>query len=524
VTRPLLLSFGLFMLVTSLCALAGPGRIDMIDGQYRFEVAHQILASHSDQMQDPALAGALLTADGRRFSPYSLIASVTSLPLVWLARHIGPESVAREHVFFSFTSAAFAGATAVLVFLFFVTLGVECRIAVLWVLVLAFATSMLPAGTTVFDQVQHAFFLTAAALLLFVATRRDSLRLAAAAGLVMAVAVSIKEVYLALVPAFAIISLWEPDAPAPARRRSAVRMAVFAGVSVGGICLWIAVNVLRFGDPLSSVKASSTVLSPFGNGFVGIPGLLVSPGKGLMFYSPAMLVAIWGLRQLWRRERRLAQAVTAGSIVHLIGMGSLSFYGGDWCWGPRYLVPMMPLVALGFPMVSAAGAGRRVLIGALVAVSFAVQVMGLAIDHHRFFYARSLAPFFWYRNDSFYFRESALFARPGELRYSLRHGVPAQAEAFRPGPYPDLPTYAVFGPADSRLAPAWMRSYRVFWLPRPWPFWMMDLPADRRPMDVGRSLMLATAAALAGAIAIGHGLRSHRPVGLTAPMRWRAIE
>jgi Glycosyl transferase family 2 len=498
---------GVFLLVMSVYTIAGPGRIDMIDGQYRFEVAHNILASGSTEIYDKALPAMPATADGRHYSPYSLSSSLVSVPLVWLARATG-DSLEREHFLFSLTSGLFGAATAALLLLFYLALRVSPRRAVMWTLVFAFATSMLPASTTVFDQANQGFFLLAACFLLFGAVRRDSLGLAAAAGLMMAVVVNLKEVYAALVPAVAVIAVAEPGVDAALRRRSFIRAGTFVAVTVAGVLVVAGLNYLRFRGPLSSLAFADTGLSLVGNPLLGLAGLLISPGKGVVAYSAATVLGVWGLRRLLGRELRLAQGVIAASVIHLLGMSMLTFFAGDWCWGPRYLVPITPLVALGFPLVDSSTRSRRRWLSAIVGLSLAVQLAGISIDHHRFFYARSLMPFFWYGDPGFYFRESALLARPGEILESIRHGVPAEATAFRPGPHPELLTYAVFGTAGNNPPmPIWMRAYRVFWDPRPWPLWLRHVAPGRRPIDIGRWLGMAFAGAGVGVLLLGIGLR-----------------
>jgi hypothetical protein len=47
----------------------------------------------------------------------------------------------------------------------------------------------------------------------------------------------------------------------------------------------------------------------------------------------------------------------------------------------------------------------------------------------------------------------------------------------------------------------------VFWEPRPWPLWMQGVPADRRPLDIGRWLGILLSGALAGLVLLLAGLR-----------------
>jgi hypothetical protein len=111
----------------------------------------------------------------------------------------------------------------------------------------------------------------------------------------------------------------------------------------------------------------------------------------------------------------------------------------------------------------------------------AVQIIGLTIDHQRFFRERGLEDHFWLHNPGFYFRESQLFARVGEL---IDRDTPSSFAYFSSGPSPLL-TYAPFGPPAS-LRPytrIWMRQFAMFFLPRPWPLWMARLRAENRPFN-----------------------------------------
>lgn len=494
-------AIGVILFVGAIYALTGPGRIDIIDGQYRFEVAKNILETRSIQIMDPALAYALPGIAGA-YSPYGISASIVALPLLVLARTAGHASIDRLQFFFSLSSAAFGAATAGVVFLFYRRLGITSRPALLWTLVAAFATLAFPAATSTFDQTQHGFFIISAIFLAFASARRQSMFLAVASGVCLAVLVNFQETYVVLLPAIGLAALAAPGSASEERRRSIERLVVIAFVGGLGLLFWAGLNNFRFGTLLVP-RAGVNHPSPIGNPLIGLPGLLISPGKSLFLYSPATAIALAGFPSLWRRERQLGLAVGATSLVYLGMISSLSFYGGDWCWGPRYFASILPLVALGFPFVRLVTRRTRLSAGTIIAVSLAVQCLAISVDHHRFFYARSLQPFFWYENGGFYYRHSALFARPGELWETIHRGVPLQAESFRPGPYPDQLTYAIFGGWGHRrlTPPAWMEHYRVFWLPRPWPFWMRTVPAEERPINISVAEMLLGAMIVTGGVA-----------------------
>ena len=178
----------------------------------------------------------------------------------------------------------------------------------------------------------------------------------------------------------------------------------------------------------------------------------------------------------------MARAV-AGATVLLIGFLSfVSFRGGDWCWGPRYLAPLLPVWALCLPFSPRAIHGlpvRSVVVGA----GLVIQLLALSVDHQRFFFERALPDYFWASDPGYYFRNSALLARPAEM-VSLFRGLPPEARQFRPGPEPASVTYCIFGNRDRRDSPRWMRQFQVFYLPRPWPLWMATIEKSRRPIEL----------------------------------------
>lgn len=75
--------------------------------------------------------------------------------------------------------------------------------------------------------------------------------------------------------------------------------------------------------------------------------LLFSPARGLLFWTPFLLVAIFGYWQLIRTDRRMFWLTYAVPVLHIIVIS-----GRAWDWtagptlGPRYLAPILPLLAL----------------------------------------------------------------------------------------------------------------------------------------------------------------------------------
>ena len=81
----------------------------------------------------------------------------------------------------------------------------------------------------------------------------------------------------------------------------------------------------------------------------GLKDVLVG-SRGLLYFSPVLIVAAFGLWLLWRRGTR-AEALFAAVVVVLfllLNAGYFLVYGGGTP-GPRFFAPALPFLALGLP-------------------------------------------------------------------------------------------------------------------------------------------------------------------------------
>jgi hypothetical protein len=178
---------------------------------------------------------------------------------------------------------------------------------------------------------------------------RDRSRFALAAGVVAGLAIDV-EFPLAIVAL--VLAVY-------ARRR----LPYLGGIVLGVLPL-LAFNTWAGGRPWS-LAYSHAVLEPGRSGHdvlganasgifgVGVPSfhslvdLLLSP-KGLLVLSPVWALAALGLAALWRAGRR-AEAAVCLSVTALFLLYDAAYYlpFGGFNGGPRFLVPMLPFLALG---------------------------------------------------------------------------------------------------------------------------------------------------------------------------------
>jgi hypothetical protein len=196
---------------------------------------------------------------------------------------------------------------------------------------------------------------------------RDRSRFALAAGVVAGLAIDV-EFPLAIVAL--VLAVY-------ARRR----LPYLGGVVLGVLPL-LAFNTWAGGRPWS-LAYSHAVLVPGKSGHdvlganasgvfgLGLPSLhalvdlLLSP-KGLLVLSPVWALAAVGLVALWRTGRR-AEAAVCLSVTALFLLYDAAYYlpFGGFNGGPRFLVPMLPFLALGV------AAAWRDLPGPTLALAFA---------------------------------------------------------------------------------------------------------------------------------------------------------
>lgn len=152
--------------------------------------------------------------------------------------------------------------------------------------------------------------------------------------LLLALGTQMKPPFLILALPFLVDSL--------VRRQWRDLSVLIAGcVAATGVVL--ATNAALYGSPFTSPQ-------PFvaGNILVGASRLLFDWRRGVFILSPILLLSLLGWWRLLRQRSRTAILSLAGASAYFGVMSLWEAWHGGWCYGPRLIVPVLPLFGLGF--------------------------------------------------------------------------------------------------------------------------------------------------------------------------------
>lgn len=214
-----------------------------------------------------------------------------------------------------------------------------------------------------------------------------------------------------------------------------------------------------------------------GDLFSALHGFFLSPGKSFFLYSPPAVLGFCGLAVAFSRRR--LETVFLGSVVLISLLFNAKFrhWHADYCWGPRHLVPVTPIIMLwAFPWLpEALQRGhtqlRRLAVSALLAAGLFVNFLGASVywDH----YIRVLiamkdqsAANGWYQEDLSHGHYIPGFSPLQGHWWMLRHMKNRDPDMYRDAPWKlIMPIPVSVDEAKNRMRPDW---------------WMLEVYEDAR--------------------------------------------
>jgi hypothetical protein len=343
--------------------LVSPLHSTMYDTDVMMQVTQNLLTKASFQVPSDGFNGP--------YSTYGL-----GMSLVFIVPYLLASLVHGDVVSWMLLSGPVLFAlTLVAVFWLTIGCGATRRQGVVTSLLVGFGTLLLPYVPTGLSELGVGLGI-AVGLASLTAVPRDPKRAGAVAGAAAGLTALMRADSLLLVVPILAVGAWLLGG----RRRPAL-LAFVAGATP--LLLTVAAyNMLRFGAPWRLGYEGMTVFNhPL---LAGLYGLLLSPGAGLVWYVPLVLVAMLGFPRALRRYPTLTVVALALILIRIPVYGSFwAWQGGPGVWGPRYLAPAMPALALGILEVIRGfrelPSAIRVAVIAVATVSVLVQLPGTLV-------------------------------------------------------------------------------------------------------------------------------------------------
>ena len=366
----------LLLICLVIYVFSAKGYLQVSDTAFSVQTAEAVV--ERGQLDIPYGSGGTLTwRDGRSYSKYGFGLPLYYIPIVAVSRPLS--RVTRlpnpELTWFliSFANIPFA----ILTLVFFAKLlrlfGIAEIPVNLLVVGLGLGTLAWPYAVS---DVSEAMQMSLLMLAVYGVVRRSYPALIAG-GMAFAWLILVKLIYVVFFPIFAVYLFSRPGE----LRHRLKNLASITFPFLAACCFLAWLNVVRFDSALESGYGSES-----GQFFPShlshtIPKLLISFDKGLFVFCPILILGLLGWKDFFERHRAEAILCLAFIVGNLIWSASWWSWEGGWSWGPRLLVPTIPLWLLPSAfLLQRVQSRRRLSIFALVtSIAILLQIPGVLI-------------------------------------------------------------------------------------------------------------------------------------------------
>ncbi len=341
----------MFAFFVCLFLLVSSGRLGSIDAGNQLEAAMLLATTGTlGTTYSAETAGWVPSPNGRVYEAHDVGALALMWPSAWLAAktsHASPDALFRNppllaKVGTTLTYAIVCAIGCTFLFLFFASFYPPTA-SFLLTLLLALGTFFIAYAKMAWD-VAPAAAMMCIFLYYLQATLRTgaTMRTFACAGIALALLCSFR---YSLAPFMAVTLAWI----AWPNRTQWPKYLVLGLTFLIGMAPTFVYNAVRTGSPLRPATATDFYLkgnnSLDGNIVDGALGLLFSGNHGVVFYAPPLLL-ILALPFVWRSLppvlRTVVAATMIGSLLYFVLIAKMVNWG-TFGWGPRYLLPVLPV-------------------------------------------------------------------------------------------------------------------------------------------------------------------------------------
>ena len=345
--------------------------------------------------------------EGRNYSRYGPLQSIVAIPPYLLGRALASGDNAATWIGTRYAAtlltALVTAAIGALLYALIRRVGYSHRIALVTALLYGLGTQAWPRAKTFFADPLTTLLILGAVYCWWrldqpIPRERSGgavARWAVGIALCCGLAVGVKFGAGIILPIFGLAgaaSLWRRWRREGLSLRNLIAATVAAAAVLGFLLALVGLyNWVRFASPFETGYGGREVGAvQQGNWREALPGLLISPGKGLVLFSPIVILGLLSFGPFARRAPRLALLVAVLAVEHVAFYARVPQWDGGTCWGPRYLDFIVPLLVLplaaGLAWLIAPERTRGVRLvlggfaGVVIALALVVQLLGVLIN------------------------------------------------------------------------------------------------------------------------------------------------
>ena len=369
----ILLVFVFFLLIN---ILSTGGHFDWRDGVETFVVTESMVIknsakSHADIPSIKELYGKtydqhnITSAPQPFYGPRSLLLSAMAVPFYYAATVLLISPILVTGLF---VNSVIISLISLVVFLFSLEMHGSKRIAFILSLIFSVCSFVWPYNTSLYPQPLQTLLIFTSAYFIYISLhsypsficyysrlrnkeyenplKNRALIFATVGGILLGFSVFAHPSSAIVIPGFIVYFIYSTIGQGK-------KVLVPFLVSLAAILIFMAlVNLWRFGSILEFGYYGYGSLNVH-RGWEGLLGLWISPGYGLLFYFPLVILLPFALKKMLRdkENRRIAFLIIYITIVNWLFVGTLSYdepisWSGAFAWGPRYMILLLPFFVL----------------------------------------------------------------------------------------------------------------------------------------------------------------------------------
>ncbi len=378
----------LFGFFATFYALTSAGRLDSADGVVIAQAARSLLRG---RLSIPGyVTESVIGVNGLAQSRYGIGESFIETPFVLIGSVLSyiSHNAALINWTIAFTNGFVTAAGCALFYLLLRELGASQRRGIVLTLILGLCTVAWPYAKSDFTEPLQATCLIGATLGAVYWHKRGGLRWLVLAGAFLGGLLLTKAAGFVAVPAFslfvivALLTVENRLTLRPLRRREwwircLTAQCALLSLVVVATAITIAINLARFGLPFDFGYGRDPHDALFSIPvYTGIFGMLFSFNSGIIFYATPVVLGVLGYKRFVQRHLPESVLIAVVSVTFLVLYGGYYYWAGLAAFGPRYIVPIVPLLLLPAIEADFGLRGGRVVNRGLVALVAVIVVLG----------------------------------------------------------------------------------------------------------------------------------------------------